>query len=176
MQCEESGFSRVRNGQTTVATSGTELPLLGVTYSAGTIKATVGGYIFTGIGTAFSATNTPPGFCLLTAGGNRYTIVKHESATVLRVRETIVTEAGIGTGVAYQVYELPHTQEVHISGLTGNIGALVWAGIRGSADITASAFSMAKGLDLILPVDLKTVDLWVDVTTNGDKLAWALLS
>lgn len=173
----ELGYTNLRNGQTDIAAAGTPVPLLGVTYATGTVKATPGTRIFTGTGTTFSAANTPPGYRFLTAGGNPYTILKHHLTTRLEVMEDIADETDIEpaeAGVAFKVYEMPQTAKVLVWPERGNTGGL-FIGVRGSTSATTSGYPLALGTRFAQNVNLANVDLWVDVATSGDDADWILL-
>lgn len=155
---QKLGHTNMLNGWTTMAgAAGTEVPLLGNTYTTGTITMSAGSNRIVGSGTTFSATNSPPGQTLLTAGGNLYTIRRHTVTTELEVEETpTATEAG----VTYQIYRRPESAIVLIKARAANAGNM-FVGLRGNISST-TGYVLAAGDELILELNLKLADVWID--------------
>ena len=62
-----------------------------------------------------------------------------------------------------------------IRGMPGNSGAYVYFGNDGAGDVSAlNGYVLGSGEQAVLHVGSLS-NLWFDVTTNGDKLAWIKL-
>jgi hypothetical protein len=169
-----------RNGQTTVATATTAVPIMGVTYATGTITGDIGGRILNGSGTDFTAPGSIVGFRLLTAGGNTYTIVEVVSTTRIKVQEDIVTETDIatgGAGVAFRIYEMPKCAGIVLANVQPAASAtnIMYFGKRGAAAAASGMPLFPGGLPVLLPIDLSKDDMWIDGAVNTTKVAWLLL-
>ncbi len=59
-----------------------------------------------------------------------------------------------------------------IRGMPANSGAYVYFGNDGAGDVSSSnGYVLGSGEQAVVHVNSLS-DLWFDVTTNGDKLAW----
>ena len=166
---EVAGAVNMLNGWTAVATAGTELPLLGVTYATGTLTTYAGQRQIIGSGTVWTAAMV--GQTLRTAGDQLYTIVNRVSNTELEVREACVTAE---SGVAYKIYRRPRSRYVYIKAKSTNTNPM-FVGVYGNISSTVG-WSLAAGDQILgMKVDLSQVHLWVDATTNGEIVHWIVL-
>lgn len=63
-----------------------------------------------------------------------------------------------------------------IRGMPANSGAYVYFGNDGAGDVSSlNGYVLGSGEQAVVHVNSLS-DLWFDVTTNGDKLAWFRLS
>lgn len=163
-------------GSTTIATAGTELPLCGVTYSAGTVTLTAGSRAVSSAGganfSAAHATLAAAGVLFLkTAGAHVYKVASVDAAgeALTLVDPAVEAEAG----VAYQLYRMYDCRFLSISAPSGNTNA-VWVG-DATIDYTAgNGISIPAGQSRLLPIT-GLVDLWVDTDANGNKIGWMFL-
>lgn len=176
----ENGYNNFRTGVLTIATAGTELPLLGVTHAAGTLTTVVGSDSVTGSGTTFITAHV--GEYMLTAGGKLYKIVGFTSTTVIKISPIVATGDG-ESGVAYKIYEiLQNTGRIHVSAPSVNTGD-VYIGLRGSISAT-TGFCIPKGTSEELRVSMHPPsnlpdgvnnDIWADAGNSADKISYAIL-
>lgn len=177
----------MRNGQTTVASAGTAVPLLGVTYDTGTVIGTVGDNHLTGDDVTTPAldfsTITGIGtdgptigrhFYILTAGGNRYEIAAVLSATLLKLKSAVVTEANIATGVTFRIYELPDTEEVLLQSEQTTATEVIYLGNRGAVSALLGFAIQPTVTVRLCGFNLSGNDLWIDASGDNLTLTWAL--
>ena len=83
-----------------------------------------------------------------------------------------ITVATAGTAVQGPV---TNSGNYLIRGMPGNAGAYVYFGDDGADDVSsATGYVLGSGEQAIVQVKSLS-QLWFDVTTNGDKLAWLKL-
>lgn len=162
--------AEISTGQKTIATSGTPLPLLGVTYSTGTVTLVSGSNMVTGATTEWAANLPTPheiDYKIKTAGGKFYRVKEVHSDTSLEIYGTATASE---TTAAYQAYKTPHTDRILIKGITASEEVYVCAN---SGDKDSGHEVAAQGTVELL-VDLHFADIWIDASADTTKYSYLL--
>lgn len=151
----------------TVATAGTEVPIVNINYSTGTITLVDGSANVVGSGTAFVG-NVSAFDKLETAGGTIYTVRSVTDDTHLVLLEpTSASEAG----VTYNTYTLNKTTRVTITADNGNSGN-IYVGAKGLTGSTGFELDAAKSVTL--EINNSASNLYLDASANS-QVAWIII-
>ncbi|RJR27771.1 hypothetical protein C4561_01565 [candidate division WWE3 bacterium] len=149
--------------QVTVATAGTELPIVPINYNTGTITVTDGSTTLVGIGTSFVG-NVSVGDVIETAGLVTYFVAAVTDDTHLELStEATATE----TGVAYSSYTLEETVRVILRADNDNAGKIFVGGVGVSS---TTGLELNAGDELTLKVNNKVSNIHVDAGSNNQKV------
>jgi hypothetical protein len=85
------------------------------------------------------------------------------------------TVAAAGTAVALSSTHINCNGPLGLKALVGNAGMIYVGNVEG--DVTsANGIELDAGEDLIFNFVENVEDIWVDASSNGDKVAWAKLN
>ena len=158
--------SVIDTAKITVATAGTELPIVTINYSTGTLTTVSGSQSVVGIGTAWVA-NVSAGDKLETAGGTIYIVQSVESNTTLTLYEPASSSEA---GVTYKTYTAFETIKVIIKADDGNTHN-IYVGQKGVTSSTGLELDAGNSVELLL--NNKNTNLYIDASANA-QVAWIL--
>lgn len=154
----------VENHLITIASAGTELPIISIGYDTGTITLVSGSAEVEGAGTSFIG-NISAGDKLETAGGTIYIVHSVNADDSLTLLEPASSSE---SGVTFKSYTANRSVRVVLKAFSTNTSN-VYIGRKGVTSSTGLELKAGAQVELIL--DNRNINLYVDAGANNQKLS-----